>query len=180
MSVKLHIGCGTKRLNGFINIDCRYLPSVDEIQNAELLRAYSPNSVDMIYCSHVLEHFSRWRYKHVLQRWFEILKPQGILRLAVPDFSKICEHYLKHKNISILMGLLYGGQDYPENYHYVTFDYMSLEQTLKQVGFKEVNLWDWKTTEHCHVDDFSQCYLPHMDKQNGMLMSLNIEAKKYD
>ena len=53
MSLKLHIGCGYKRIEGFINIDCRYLPSVDDIQNAELMRSYKPNSVDMIYSSHV-------------------------------------------------------------------------------------------------------------------------------
>jgi hypothetical protein len=46
------------------------------------------------------------------------------------------------------------------------------------VGFKEVYLWDWRETEHSHIDDFSQAYLPHMDKENGVLMSLNIEAKK--
>ena len=27
-------------------------------------------------------------------------------------------------------------------------------------------------------DDYSQSYLPHMDKENGMLMSLNLEGRK--
>jgi len=178
MSLKLHIGCGTKKINGYVNIDCRYLPTVDEIQNAELLRSYKQNTVDVLYASHVLEHFGRWKYKHVLQRWFEVIKPGGILRLAVPDFSKICEHYSHNKELGILMGLLYGGQDYQENFHYVTFDYVSLSNTLKEIGFREVRVWDWRNTEHSDVDDFSQCYLPHMDKQNGMLMSLNVEGVK--
>lgn len=110
MSLKLHIGCGYKRIEGFVNIDCRYLPSVDDIQNAELMRSYKPNSVDLIYSSHVLEHFGRWKYKHIIQRWFEILKPNGIIRLAVPDFSKICDHYNANKDLSSLIGLLYGGR----------------------------------------------------------------------
>ena len=178
MSLKLHIGCGSKRIEGFVNIDCRYLPTVDEIQNAELLRSYKPNTVDLIYASHILEHFGRWRYKQVLQRWYEILKPGGVLRLAVPDFQSVCHHYNTNKDLSILMGLLYGGQDYEENFHYVTFDFHTLSKTLKEIGFGEVYLWDWRQTEHKDVDDFSQCYLPHMDKENGMLMSLNIEARK--
>ena len=37
---------------------------------------------------------------------------------------------------------------------------------------------DWRDTEHSELDDFSQSYLPHMDKDNGKLMSLNIEAVK--
>jgi hypothetical protein len=36
----------------------------------------------------------------------------------------------------------------------------------------------WRETEHAHVDDFSQAYIPHMDKENGILISLNIECDK--
>jgi hypothetical protein len=75
------------------------------------------------------------------------------------------------------MGLLYGGQDYDENYHYVTFDYNSLNNDLTQIGFKDIKKYDHTNTEHAHVDDFSKAYLPHLDK-NGILMSLNIEAVK--
>jgi len=46
------------------------------------------------------------------------------------------------------------------------------------VGFKEVVRYDWRKTEHFYVDDYSQAYLPHMDKTNGKLMSLNVEAIK--
>lgn len=176
--MKLHVGCGYKAIKGFVNIDCRHLPSVDEIQNAELLTSYKPNSVDLLYSCHILEHFGRWRYKQVLQRWYEIIKPGGVLRLAIPNFENICKHYVINKDLPVVMGLLYGGQDYNENFHYVTFDFDSLTKVLKEVGFTEIYLWDWKNTEHKDIDDFSQCYLPHMDKENGMLMSLNIEARK--
>lgn len=47
---------------------------------------------------------------------------------------------------------------------------------MKIVGFMNTN--NWRETEHSDVDDFSQAYLPHMDKENGILMSLNIEAIK--
>ena len=49
---------------------------------------------------------------------------------------------------------------------------------FKNIGFKFVERWDWRKTEHSDVDDFSQCYLPHMDKDNGMMMSLNIKGIK--
>ena len=47
------------------------------------------------------------------------------------------------------------------------------------MGFKEVYRYDWRETEHSNIDDFSQAYIPHMDKENGELMSLNIEAIKW-
>jgi predicted SAM-dependent methyltransferase len=172
---KLHLGCGTKHLEGYTNIDIRYLPGVDEINNIRFLRNYKNNTVDEIYACHVLEHFSRWEYKDVLKRWFEILKPGGQLRLAVPDFSSICSYYIKTGDLKSLIGLMYGGQDYDENYHYVTFDYDTLSNDLKEIGYSTTTEWD---TEKYDSDDFSKAYLPHMDKENGILMSLNILAVK--
>ena len=128
---KLHLGCGTKHIEGFTNIDIRYLPGVDEVNNIRFLRNYKDNSVDLIYACHVLEHFSRWEYKNALTRWYEILKPGGVLRLAVPNFTAIASRYIQTGNLKEVMGLLYGGQDYDENYHFVTFD-------MKNVGSKNI------------------------------------------
>ena len=173
--MKLHLGCGNKKLDGFINIDIRYLPNVDEVNNIKFLRNYELNSIDEIYTSHTLEHFGRWEYKYVLNRWYELLKPNGLLRMAVPDFESICNYYIKTKDLNKLIGLLYGGQDYNENYHYMTFDFESLKNVLSDIGFYDIKLWD---NNEILIDDFSKSYLPHMDKNNGQLMSLNIIAKK--
>jgi hypothetical protein len=70
-----------------------------------------------------------------------------------------------------------GTKHYDENYHYVAFDFNTMSASLQKIGFTEIKEYDWKQTEHSHVDDFSKAYIPHMD-QTGMLMSLNIEAKK--
>ena len=82
------------------------------------------------------------------------------------------------KNLRILSGMLYGGQDYDENYHYWCWDFDTLSTELKSIGFKNVERYDWKKTEHNNIDDYTQIYLPHMDKENGTLLSLNIEATK--
>ena len=41
-----------------------------------------------------------------------------------------------------------------------------------------IRLTYWEETEHAQFDDHSQAYLPHMDKENGTLMSLNVECIK--
>lgn len=175
--IKLHLGCGTKHIEGFTNIDIRYLPGVDEVNNIRFLRNYKSESADLIYACHVLEHFSRWEYKNALTRWYQILKPGGVLRLAVPNFSAIASRYIQTGNLKEVMGLLYGGQDYDENYHYVTFDFNLLNNDLTSIGFRVVREYNHTKTEHASIDDFSQAYLPHLDP-NGKLMSLNIEAVK--
>ena len=106
--LKLHLGCGHKIIPGYINIDARVLPGVDEVDDISTLSTYSEQSVDLIYACHVLEHTGRYAYLEVLQRWFTLLKPGGVLRLSVPDFEAVCQHYLQHKNLKVIMGLLYG------------------------------------------------------------------------
>jgi predicted SAM-dependent methyltransferase len=177
MSLKLHLGCGTKHIDGYVNIDIRYLPKVDEVNNIKFLRNYKENTADIIYACHVLEHFSRWDYENVLRRWYEILAPGGVLRIAVPNFTSVCDYYNQTKDLTKVMGILYGGQDYHENYHYVTFDFNTLSNSLQKIGFTDIKEYDWTQTEHADVDDYSKAYIPHKDT-TGLLMSLNIEAKK--
>jgi len=176
--MKLHLGSASKHIEGYLNIDIREMDGVDIVDDVKTLNKISNNSVDVIYVSHVLEHFGRWEYKDVLRRWFEILKPNGILRIAVPDFESVVKLYLKTKDLNLVMGMLYGGQNYGENYHYCTFDFNLIKKELTDVGFSSINLYDWRNTDHSDIDDYSQSYYPHMDKENGLLMSLNVEAIK--
>lgn len=177
--MKLHLGCGDKSIEGFINVDIRPKEGiVDLVDDISKLKSIEKNSTELIYACHVLEHFNRFEYLEVLKRWYELLTDGGILRLSVPDLGKVIQMYNQGTPLTKLMGFLYGGQTYEYNYHYVGFDFETLKNSLLECGFKEVRLWDWKKTEHSQVDDFSQAYLPHMDKENGTLMSLNIEAVK--
>lgn len=177
-TIKLHLGCGEKHIDGFINVDVRKLEGVDLVDDIKKLENFKDHTVELIYASHVLEHIGRREYMSVLQRWYDLLKTGGKLRIAVPDFEKVVEHYNENRNLSVLRGFLYGGQTYEQNFHYCAWDFKTLTEELKNVGFKDIYRYDWNTTEHSHIDDFSQSYLPHMDKKNGKLMSLNIEAIK--
>ena len=91
---KLHIGCGDRHIPGFIHVDVRKLPHVDYVTSADKLDMFEDDSVDLIYSCHVLEHFPKYQTEDVLKEWHRVLKPGGILRLAVPDFEKIVEVYL--------------------------------------------------------------------------------------
>ena len=63
-------------------------------------------------------------------------------------------------------------------YHKTTYDFSSLKNILEKNGFNNVRYWDWKKVDHGIYDDYSQSYIPHMDKENGYLMSLNVECEK--
>ncbi len=139
------------------------------------------DSADLIYACHVLEHFGRHEYLDVLREWARVLKPGGILRLSVPDFAACAALYYEQglvDGLTGLIGLISGGQRDDMDYHRMIFDEAFLAKSLQSVGFGDVRRWDWRHTEHTHVDDFSQAYIPHLAKDNGRLMSLNIEAVK--
>lgn len=176
--MKLHLGCGKRFIPGFIHIDAVEYPHVDHVSTIDDLPFIQDNSVDLIYSCHVLEHFKRKRLNTVLSEWHRVLKKGGILRTSVPDFKKLCQVYQKTEDLNLVIGAVFGRQDYLYNIHYNIFDFTSLKNTLIEVGFSEIELYDWRKTEHADIDDYSQAYIPHMDKENGILISLNVECQK--
>lgn len=176
--MKLHIGCGSIHIPGYVNVDIRYLPNVDVVDNAKFLRKFRNEYIEEIYACHVLEHFSRWDVKVILKRWYDLLTSGGILFLSVPDFEAIASYYYKTRDIEKLIGFLYGGQDYEENFHYYCWDFNSLKKDLEEVGFVNVDRYDWKNSPFKDFDDYSKAYLPHKDFENGKLMGLNVRAVK--
>jgi len=176
--MKLHLGCGKRFAPGFIHIDAIDYPHVDHVCAIDNLSFIEENSVELIYNCHVLEHYKRRETERVLREWFRVLRPGGTLRISVPDFAVICEIYNKHKKLDLVIGALLGRQDYLYNIHYNVFDNDTLSHFLVNVGFVNVHRYDWRETEHASMDDYSQAYIPHMDKEHGTLISLNIECNK--
>lgn len=113
-----------------------------------------------------------------LAEWHRVLRKDGILRIAVPDFEAITSEYVQNHNLKQLLGLLYGGQSYEYNFHYTTFDFDYLKELLENVGFTDVKRYDWKDFLPDDYDDFSRAYLPHMSFETERLMSLNVVCKK--
>jgi len=176
--MKLHLGCGKRYIEGFFHIDAMPAPHVDHVCAIDNLGFIQSDSVELIYCCHVLEHFKRGEVRRVLTEWFRVLRPGGLLRLSVPDFAQICEIYRQHRDLQLVLGALYGGQSYLYNVHYNAFDFDSMREVTEEAGFTGLVRYDWRDTEHAGVDDYSQAYIPHMDKENGIQLSLNVECRK--
>lgn len=181
--MKLHLGCGKVKLSGFVQVDLADYSHVDYKQDIRCLPQFRNESVDLIYCCHALEYFDRFEAYVALREWHRVLKNGGVLRLAVPDFEAIVKVYLKDKNLDQrgVLGPLYGRMQLKDGcvlYHKTAYDFESLRTLLTLVGFKNVHRYDWRQTEHADVDDYSQSHILHMDKERGLLISLNVEATK--
>jgi len=176
--MKLHIGCGKKYLSGYKHLDVIDYDHVDFVCDARNLSMIETQTVSEIYACHILEHVERNEVPGVLAEWSRVLKPAGVIRIAVPNFESIVEEYIENKDLTSFQGLLYGGQTYDYNFHHVTFDFSMIEKLLKDVGLHEVSRYDWQNFLPEGYDDYSRAYIPHMDFNNGRLMSLNVVARK--
>ncbi len=178
--MKINIGCGLRNFgNEWIHVDGG---DYDHIDTKDILiKEFDKESAELIYASHFIEYFDREEIIPILKRWKQVLKPNGILRLAVPNFEKYASLYIDKKiSLDHSLGPLYGKMKMGNKtiYHKTTYDFDSLKILLEKVGMRKINKYNWKETIHSKFDDHSQAYFPHMDKENGTLMSLNMECIK--
>ena len=174
--VKLHVGCGSRYLPTYVHVDVQEYDHVDVVVSMlRLNEVFDSESVDEIYACHVLEHVSRHDVEQVLQNFKAILKPNGVLRIAVPDVEQVAKLYWqKQASLSTLTGLLWGGQRSEFDIHKCGFDFDTLSSALGKVGFRLIQRYDWRDFLPSNFDDYSRAYIPHMDMDNGTLVSLNI------
>jgi len=84
--MKLNIGCGFKKLDGFINIDKSKSVNPDLLLDVEKdgLEGIKDNSVDYILCSHFLEHMTDIIF--VMGEIYRVCKNNAIITIIVPYF----------------------------------------------------------------------------------------------
>lgn len=173
-SLKLHIG-GQEPHPDWKILDVESRPEVDYVANAQDLSQFENNSVDVIYASHVLEHFYYNLNNELidtLKEWHRVLKPEGKLLISVPDLKTLCWIYLNPNLLPIerhqLMRIMFGGQTNIYDVHKVGFDFEVLALYLEESGFQEYE----QVSEFNLFNDCSSLRILNT------LISLNVIAKK--
>lgn len=175
--MKLHLGAGKRRLNGFIQVDFEPGVNIDVVSDISSLPMFEDGSVDEIYSSHSFEYFDAHQAASVLQEWRRILRKGGSLFLSVPDFDSLIEIYLKTRDLSRVIGPLFGRWGNSKEgaiYHRITYNFESLGIALRSAGFTEIRRFDpieYLAQIDPEYDDYSLAYFPHMDRQ-GIQVSL--------
>jgi len=90
----LNVGCGSSFHALWTNIDVN--PSVPDVQAYDLRKGlpYPSAQFDACYSSHVLEHLTEDEAQKNLDESLRVLKPQGVIRVVVPDLEAIARTYL--------------------------------------------------------------------------------------
>ena len=90
----LNIGCGSTYHKDWVNIDIQ--PASSSVHRVDFSKGlpFENQRFDAVYHSHVLEHIPRSEAPKFIKENLRVLKPNGILRIAVPDLEQITRLYL--------------------------------------------------------------------------------------
>lgn len=171
--LKVNLGCGNRTPEGWVNVDYAFgarlakIPFFrainkkiglfqmdwdDRIKIHDLRRTFpfDNGSVDVVYTSHTLEHFSKQDGEHFLGECHRVLRPGGILRVVVPDLEAIVSDYISGKiSADMFLDELYVVSDtsgmgffkklfanqiaFP---HKCMYDIRTMLSRLRQIGFQ--------------------------------------------
>lgn len=93
--VRLHLGCGDRKFEGYINIDIVPTEGSDMTTDVTDLNMIPSGSVSEIFMKSVFEHFYNDQQEQALREYNRILKKGGKLIIKVPDFEVVVDAYLK-------------------------------------------------------------------------------------
>jgi predicted SAM-dependent methyltransferase len=143
----LHLGCGTKYLAGFVNIDGNLFNKIDlwlDVRNGLPFRS---NSIDSIYSTHMFEHFYTDELNRLLQECVRVLKNGGGMRLVVPSLENAIAAYTQQRSEWFYdsfprhfdsLGGRFSNFVFCDGQHRTAFDFSYFDEVLHQAGFREV------------------------------------------
>jgi predicted SAM-dependent methyltransferase len=141
---------------------------------------FEGDSIEIIHCSHTLEHLRKEDAKRLLREAYRILQPGGILTLAVPDMDFFIDRHLSEDwtgvpdHIEKDLNYCAAGGKFPADdpwRHKYMFCWESLAYLLQEAGFIEVE-------RHGHGDSKYQHLWPGAYNPGWAICTLYVDARK--
>jgi SAM-dependent methyltransferase len=134
--LKLHLGCGWKHFDGYVNVDLWITDATDLISNITKL-PWPDNSVAVIESYHVIEHISHKKFEDTLAEWRRVLKPGGKLILECPHFDRAVREYFEGNEARLIN--VFGRQRFDGDAHLFGYNPQRLITILEQIGFTDIS-----------------------------------------
>ena len=142
--LKIEIGCGTLRHEGWYHVDFR-AKTADLRVDVRRGLPFADASARCIFGEHVFEHFSPEELQRVLSECHRVLEPGGTIRIVVPDLESYVKAYCRRdvEWIRTVAGReISPAESLNEVFYVLTHrfihDFSSISAALHAAGFSEV------------------------------------------
>ncbi len=193
---KLHIGCGSNILDGWLNTDISVRNGNVMYMDAGSLFPIPSKSFDYIFSEHLFEHLTYEQAKNMLNECYRVLKPDGIIRIATPNIGFLIDLYFnpqKEINKSYIefdskrSGLpahpIFAINRFHTTWgHKIIYDPETLTMMLKESNFKNIHQCKIGKSEHndlCGVERHYKSFeRQKADKDYNALQTMVFEAQR--
>jgi predicted SAM-dependent methyltransferase len=135
--MKLDIGCGDFKKEGFLGVD-PYMATAD-YQAPMWELPFPDSSIEEIYSSHALEHISKFEVVPTLTEWQRVIIPGCSIEIHVPDLRWCCQQWLQRQSTDWFMDILFGLQTHPGEFHKTGFTPEIMKRYLVEAGLKLID-----------------------------------------
>jgi predicted SAM-dependent methyltransferase len=182
--VNLNIGAGAYEIRNFISLDylagyyyrkesiyyrnnkLKFKRISYDMRNDKI--PFDDNTVDNIYCSHVIEHIETEYVQKFFKEAFRVLKKQGVFRISVPDSDFLYKFMVLSKSADIeknyfreMANHRINKPDYGLKMHYSKYSYKKLMEELRADGKFDEAHSDW------HINNWDESRLNKLSKTAG-------------
>jgi len=133
--LRLHLGCGRRHLDGYVNIDHLKTDATDKVLDIRRL-PFKDNSVEIIETYHVIEHLPRHDLPKVLKEWRRILAPGGKLVIECPNLDESVKEYLQGNDERL--DNIFGKQRFPGDIHLFGYNFRRLRELLEVCEYRDI------------------------------------------
>lgn len=90
----INLGCGSRFLENWTNVD--FISNAPDVLAHNLSKTipFDNKTFDVVYHSHLLEHFTKSNAERFINECYRVLRPGGVIRIVVPDLEPIARNYL--------------------------------------------------------------------------------------
>jgi predicted SAM-dependent methyltransferase len=159
---KVHLGCGNKFIDGWINVDIISHPKIFKHDLRKPL-PFNNDSVDFFFSEHFFEHLEKSEGFLLLKEIYRCLKPGGVSRITVPDLDLLVKSYVENNlktysniglNVKTKCDLInIGMRGWGHKYLY---DKEELLLMHEKVGFKIYNIELHKKSSYPELDNLEK------------------------
>ena len=140
--LRLHLGAGTHRPPGWLNVDVLGM-APDLAWDLRRQLPFPDGAAEAVFLEHVLEHFTLAAGLDLLEECRRVVRPGGIVRVGVPDFGRYLQSYagdgafVERLRPGRPTRLLAVGEVALGHGHLSVWDAETLELALRESGFPD-------------------------------------------